>query len=384
MKVGEYMAILNLELKHVSSIERSIKNVVNELDNRKTDYEGIIKNINNMSSSTSNLGSCNYYLKKKNEQLDKKMEKLNSFKTKISTLSTNAKAADSKVATYVIDQSHTFYKTVGIKTGWAKGWNDIKAGAKSVWNAVTNFYEKHKYVIDFVVDLAMVAVAVVSLIAAIPTGGATLVFSIWAIADSIGNLVGSSVALGYHIAGDDEKAGIWAERGLKDGLQFVFKGIDVGIEAIFGVSTTLFSDLAGIGYEVMNIVSFSRSLISSGKDIVKAFKNSNVRKLSLQGVDVLFGLNLTPGTSKAGYKAITNTFSFIKNGKQAYTLVKTCGYIKNVKTTVKLVGTLFKGTFTSDGIAVVKDIKDAWESLTSIYRTSMTGGFVAKEWALAE
>ena len=49
------MATLDLELKHVSGLENSIKNAVNELDRRQSDYEGIIKDVNSVQSSTSNF-----------------------------------------------------------------------------------------------------------------------------------------------------------------------------------------------------------------------------------------------------------------------------------------------------------------------------------------
>ncbi len=369
------MAVLSLELKHLSSLEGSIKNAVGEIDRRQTDYEGIIKDVDKISSSSGNLSNCNIYLKKKNSQLQEKMNKLNTFKNKISTLSTNAKAADGRVATYVTDESNTFYKTVGIKTGWAAGWESFKKGCKTVWKAVTDFYEEHKYIIDFIVDLALVAVAVVSLIAAIPTGGATLFFAGFALAQAAGDLFTSSVALGFHIGGDDEQAGIWAERGLKDGIQLIGGAADWAFEKLTGIQTDFFRNLTGFAYDVVSIASIGYGFYKSGKSLFKAFKNKNFRQLKLKGIKTVFGLNLTPGESKAGYKAITNAFSFIKNGKQAYTLVKVCSYFKNVKTTYNIVNSVFKGTFLTDGVKVVKDIKSAWTSLTSAARTADAGQF---------
>lgn len=369
------MATLNLELKHISSVESSIKNAVNELDRRQSDYEGIIKDVNKIQSTSGNLSDCNIYLKKKNSQLQDKMDKLNSFKNKVSTFSSNAKAADGRVATYVTDESNTFYKTVGIKTGWSAGWESFKKGCKTVWKTVTDFYEEHKYVIDFIVDLALLAVAVVSLIAAIPTGGATLFFAGFALAQALGDLTTSSIALGWHIAGDDEKAGIWAERGLKDGIQLIGSGADWLVEKLTGVQTDFFRNLTGFAYDVTCIASVGYGLFKSGKSLVKAFKNGNFRQVKLKGIKTLFGLNFAPGESKAGYKAITNAFSFIKNGKQAYNLVRVCSYFKNIKTTYNLIDSIYKGTFLTDGIKVVKDIKSMWTSLTSAARTANVGQF---------
>lgn len=376
------MATLSIDLNYISSVENSIKSVVSELDRRQSDYEGVSKDVGRISSSSGNLSNCNVYLKKKQQQLQGKMDKLNSFKNKISTFGTNARTADSRVATYVTDKSNTFYKTVGIKTGWAAGWESFKKGCKAVWKTVTDFYEKHKYVIDFIVDLALLAVAVVALVAAIPTGGATLFFAGFALAQAAGDIFTSSIALGYHIAGDDDQAGIWAERGLKDGVQLIGGAADWVVEKLTGVQTDIFRNLTGFAYDVVSIASIGYGLFKSGKNLYKAIKNKNFRQIKLKGVKALFGIDLTPGASKDGYKAITNAFSFIKNGKQAYTLVRVCGYFKNLKTTCAVVKSIYNGNFLTDGVKVVKDVRSMWTSLNSAARTAEAGQFDRYVYAL--
>lgn len=374
-EVGNIMAKLDIELNKVSSVKGSIKNAKTQLSKRKSDYDGIIKDVNKISSNSGNLANCNTYLRKKNQQLQGKIDKLDSFNKKISDFETNAKSADKKVATYVKDESNTFYKTIGIKTGWAAGWDNLKKGATKVWDCVKDFYEKHKFVIDFIVDVALLAVAVVSLIAAIPTGGATLFFAGFALATALGDMVGSSVALGYHIAGDDEKAGVWADRGLKDGMQYVGGLMDDGIELLTGKSTNFFEGMMGFSYDVISIASVGYGLFKSGKSLFKALKNKNFRQVKLKGVKTLFGLNLAPGESKKGYKAICKAFSFIKNGKQAYNLVRVTSVFKNLKTTYNLADSIFKGTFMTDGIKIVKDIKGAWDNMVDATRTFKSTDF---------
>lgn len=363
------MAILDIKLGYVSNVTGSIKNAKNELSSRKSDYEGIIKDVGKIQSNTGNLSTCNVYLRKKNSQLQDKIDKLNSFSKKISDFETRAKNADGRVANYIKDQSNTFYKTVGIKTGWAAGWENFKKGVGNIWKGIKDFYEKHKLVIDFIVDVALLAVAVVSLIAAIPTGGATLFFAGFALATALGDAATSSIALGYHIAGDDEQAGIWADRGLKDGMQAVGGLLDKGIESITGKSTNFFSGLMGVGYDVLSIASVVYGIGKAGKGLFKSLKNHNFRKVGLSGVKTLFGIDMTPGAKAAGYKKICKAFSFIKNGKQAYNLVRICGYFKNIKTTYKLFDSIYKGTFLTDGLKVVKDIKGAWDNLVDVKRT---------------
>lgn len=363
------MAVLSVELNYLPGVQSSIAGVVSQLESRKSDYEGAINKVNRIGAST----DCNIYLKKKNQQLQDKIDKLNNFKSRVSNFSANVKAADQRVATHVRDESAAFYETVGIKTGWQAAVEAIKDFAVNAWETVKEFYQKHKYVIDLIVDIALLAVAVVAIVAAIPTGGATLVFAGFALAQAVGDLVTSSVALGFHIAGDDETAGVWAERGLKDGIQLIGDGIDWLAETTLGIESDFFKNLTGFAYDVMSVASIGYSFYKSGKGILKAIKNDNFRKVKLKGIKLLFGLDLTPGESKAGYKAITNTFSFIKNGKQAYTLTRVCGYFKNVKTTFNIVDSLFKGTFLTDGLKVTKDIKSAWSSLNSAAKAADNG-----------
>lgn len=339
------MATLDLELKHISSVESSIKNAVSDLQKRKSDYEGIVRDLNGISSNSGNLSNSNVYLRKKNSQIQGKIDKLNSFKNKVSTFSSNAKAADKRVATYVTDESNTFYKTVGIKTGWAAGWENIKKGCKTVWKTVTDFYEKHKYIIDFIADLALLAVAVVALVAAIPTGGHTLFFAGFALAQSLGDITTSAVALGYHKAGDYEKAGIWAERGLKDDAQWV--GEKIGGET--------YARIFGYIYDGLSIASIAYSAGKLGKNLFKSidFRNTNdmsiFKRLTNAGKNIFdYSLTGTSGKDLAGCWEIKTLFG-LKSVDTARKVMLGCDFVKNIKTTYKTIDSIYKGTFFKDG-----------------------------------
>lgn len=373
--------VIDLELKYISSVESSIKKAVSELGRRKSDYEGIVKDLNKVGSTTSNLSDCNIYLKKKNTQLQDKIDKLNSFKNKVSTFSSNAKAADGRVATYVTDESNTFYKTVGIKTGWAAGWESFKKGTKKVWKTVTDFYEKHKYVIDLLVDVALLAVAVVSLIAAIPTGGATLFFAGFTLASAIGDTTTSAIALGYHIAGDDEKAGAWAERGLKDGMQLLGSGLDWITEQVTGVQTDFFRNLGGFAYDAISIASVVYGLGKAGSSLYKSFKTAGGGWQGFKsGLKTITGLDITCQTTVVGSEGtikgwLSISHYFGVNVRTAGRISLTCNWIKNIRQTYKSIDSLYKGTFLTDGIKIVKDIKGAWENLQDASRCAQMGDF---------
>lgn len=357
------MAILSIDLNYISSVENSIKSVVSELDRRQSDYEGISKDVSRVSSSSGNLSNCNVYLKKKQQQLQGKMDKLNSFKNKISTFGTNARTADSRVATYVTDESNTFYKTVGIKTGWAAGWESFKKGCKAAWKTVTDFYEKHKYVIDFIADLALLAVAVVALVAAIPTGGATLFFAGFALAQSIGDLTTSSVALGYHIAGDDEKAGVWAERGLKDGVQF--------IGGVIGGETG--EKIFGLIYDGVSLASIVYSAGKLGKNLFKSIDLRNTNDISIfkrftNAGKNIFGLSVTDKSGKTLASCMQiKQFLGIKSVNTARNIMIGCDFIKNIKTIHRTMDSINDGTFLVEGNKIGSTINNVVNTVKDIY-----------------
>lgn len=359
------MAILSLNLNYISSVEDSIRNAIGELDRRQSDYEGICTKVSNIQSSSGNLSTCNTYLKKKNERLQENMDKLTSFQNRVNTFASNAKAADSRVATYVTDESNTFYKTVGIKTGWQVDLEGILEGCSDIWECVVNIYEEHKYVIDFIVDAGLVFVAVVALVAAIPTGGATAFFAGFALAQAVGDLTTSTVALGCHMVGDDEQAEIWADRGLRDLVQVAGGAVDWTIGAALGIHTNTFRNLTGFAYDVVSAVSIGYAFYDAGGAIHKALTNKNFRRVRFDGIKVVFGLNLTPGESKEGYKALVNTFGFIHDSKQAYNVVRGCAYFENIQTTCEIIHSIYTESFLPDGMKVLSDIKSAWESLNS-------------------
>ena len=357
------MSILNLELKYITSAENSIKSTVNELKVRKSDYDGIRNNVSNISSSSENLSECNSYLMKKNNMLQDKIDKLNSFKTKLTTFSSNAKAADTRVSTYITDESNTFYKTVGIKTGWKAGWQNFKKEVSTAWKTVKNFYEEHKYVIDFIADLALLAVAVVSLIAAIPTGGATLFFAGFALVQSIGDMTTSTVALGYHIAGNDNEAGIWAERGLKDGVKWV--GKKVGGE--------MGETILGFIYDGVMLSSVIYSSTKLVKGLVKAVDLRNTNNISVFGRfktagTNIFGIKVTDKTGKtlAQCWEIKQLFG-LKTVDSARRVIIGSNFISNIKTAIKTIDSIYTGNFLKDGNKIGSSISKVHSNIIDFY-----------------
>lgn len=367
------MAILDLELKHISSVESSIKQAVSKLTDRKNDYDGIKKDVSKIKSSTGNLTTCNTYLAKKSQQIQDKIDKLNKFKGAVKTFSTNSQEADGRCAELITDTSDAFYKAVGIKTGfigWVNDkWRKVKKFVKTVWEAVKTFYEEHKFLIDFIVDVALLVVAVVAIIAAIPTGGATLFFAAFALAQALGDVFTSSLALGYHLIGDDASAGIWADRGLRDGVVLVGK-------TLFGEEGGV---IFGFLYDGLTIASIIYSVGKLGKGLFKSidFRNTNdmsFGKRVMNGVKELIGISITDpskGKTLAGCWQIKTLFN-LKSIDTAYKIRVSCDVIKNIKTVYTTVDSIISGDFFTKGNKIGSTYNKAKKTIIDMYRS---GGF---------
>ena len=378
------MVVLDLNLGHISAIESSIKRTTNAMEKRQSDYEGAVKDLNGIPSSSGNLSQSNVYLRKKNEQLQNKMNKLNSFKSKLSTFSSNAQAADKRVANYIEDKTETFYKTVGIKTGWAAGWDSFKKGAKKTWKKIKEFYEDHKFVIDFIVDLVMLGAAVISLLAAIPTGGLTVAASIWAIGTTLGDLFGDGMALFYHAIGDDEKAGIWAERGMKDAIVWIGGKTT---ELFFG-DKEIGEKLAGFLYDGASLFFVVYSICKMGKNLFKSVDLRNTNDISVWGRFKTAGkeilgfssTDLSNGTLK-GCISI-KTIVGLKSVDSARGLKIVCDFAKNIKQTYKICDSIYEGTFFEGGNKIGESIGKFFDGIIDFTNSTKEYSQSIKDYAI--
>ena len=71
-KEEEEVAVINIDFSYDDNVKSSIKKAKSALQTRMNDYAGIKKDLNNISSSTSNLSSANSYIQKKINSLDRK------------------------------------------------------------------------------------------------------------------------------------------------------------------------------------------------------------------------------------------------------------------------------------------------------------------------
>jgi hypothetical protein len=263
------MATLAINLDYRGDIIAHANSLIGKYENRKGDYHGIIGNINGVKTSRSNLSSCTYYLRRKNQQIDGKIGMARNLCSRIDTVVDHAKAADKRVADHIKDSSEQFYKAMGIKTGLAAAWDAVVKGAKKIGEMVIEFYEKHKYLIDLVVNIVLLAAAVVAFVGALALGPVAIFFAAFALIGAVCDAFSSSAAFGCWAGGDEEKAAKWADRNLlKEGFTTVL-GEDVGSFAYYGLElASVVYSVRGAAKNVKNSFKYSRH----GDKLKNAFK----------------------------------------------------------------------------------------------------------------
>ena len=253
------MAIINIDFSYDDNVKNSIKRAKSALQTRMNDYDGIKKNLNNISCSTGNLSSANTYIQKKINSLDSKYKKLNNFQNAITRFNDCAYDADKRVANRINTDTKQFYKRENIKTGiiyavgsvigkgvkWIKGTAEdiaqtIANAVSTAWAAVKKWYEDNKYWIDIVVDVVCVVAAVAAVLA---SGGVlATVFAVWGLAKAGTDLVFDAAAYGAYKDGDMELYEQLSKGGLKDVMkeylgdagEYLYYGMEIA-SAIYGV-----------------------------------------------------------------------------------------------------------------------------------------------------
>lgn len=321
------MAVLSLCISRGANVISTVNSTIKQMNKRIDDYHGIRQKISSISPSSGNLRDSNVYLRKKNEQIERKRDKLAAFGERVGMLMGNAEAADKRVAQRVDSSSKTFYEVVGIKTGIIGKIYDGYRYIKKAYKEVKEFYEKHKYLIDLIVDIALFAAAIATLLAA--PGALAIFFAAFEVLKSAADVCTSAEALIYHLAGDDEQAALCAKRGLRDAVQFLGNTADE-LLGFFGVET-MFGELLAFSYDALSIASLVYSFwkIGASFDFKSTNKIKTIPGRIWNGVKETFGLKTVKGVPGL--------------------LTKTFYVAKNIVTVVKTTDSIFSGSFLSEG-----------------------------------
>lgn len=228
------------------NVKREINQLTRKLDSRIDDYRGVRNSIAGINSNTGNLYNANTYLDKKRGKLEEKTRKLERFKRALTDFNSHAESVDKEVANEIKASTKAFcrehglgygvFYTLGVWIGDGVKW--LKNSAEKVVSSVVNwakdkleeikdFYERNKYLIEFVVDLVVTAAAIITFAAALSatiiSGGAgipLLLAATWGLMKAGASTLYSGAALSAHNSGDDALAEELSGKGMKDVMQY--------------------------------------------------------------------------------------------------------------------------------------------------------------------
>lgn len=354
------MSELCINFAYDDNVKREINQLTRKLDSRIDDYRGVRNSIAGINSNTGNLYNANTYLDKKRGKLEEKTRKLERFKRALTDFNSHAESVDKEVANEIKASTKAFcrehglgygvFYTLGVWIGDGVKW--LKNGAEKVVSSVVNwakdkleeikdFYERNKYLIEFVVDLVVTAAAIITFAAALSatiiSGGAgipLLLAATWGLMKAGASTLYSGAALSAHNSGDDALAEELSGKGMKDVMQYWL------------------GDTAGsLLYHGLNIAAFAVSAASTVKDVVKIESYSNMlTPETMSGIRSSEIIKITTGIDVGG------------------------GMKTNVKNISKIldVGTKFasKGLAGMFGIGILKDLSGLVKDFTSIFAPS--------------
>lgn len=378
------MSELYVDFAYDDNVKREINQLTRKLDSRIDDYRGVRNSLAGINSNTDNLYNANTYLDKKRSKLEEKTKKLERFKRAVTDFNNDAKRIDKEVANGIKDSRKQFCKenglgdglfyTIGVYVGKGVKWLKDKAkkiaaavvtGVKKAWEWVNEFYEKHKYIIDAVVDVISTAAAIAAfcgaLAATIASGGAgipLLLAATWGLMNSGASLIYSSAALGAHLAGNDAAAEALSGKGMKDIMQHYSTQLLGNL-----LGEELAEKIGSVVYHGLNIASFAVSVSSAIKDVKYLHSVDNVASK--------YGDMLTPetitGIQTGGKNVLIKLVTgFDKSSSSAKTT------LKNLKVILKgSTGIAEKGVMGIFGIGILKDMSGFVKDFTSIFMPKM-------------
>lgn len=333
--------ILEVKFTNPIVLQSEILSCSSRYDDQLLIYDAMCRKLRDVQSEVTYYGSeiddAIYYI---NEQIKDCMEKRDAIKEISVACFVNAEymiGMENKIAERLDENWGEFCDDNGIEYDDPEEWS-IGEGLSDLWDGVCSVYEKYEAWVDFVIDAALVVVAVVGAIVAVGafvvTGGVfaglVVAAACFALYDSMCNFAASTLALGYTIAGNEEEAAIYLE--IRDGNagRYVFvetaKALNIDEKWANGFYT--FVSAAAC---VINIADMGRNLVNIGKNIPQVFKDAGkgwkgVKAVSMslckpnsaQGLvdDAMEMFSYSKGLEKLGIMrdvdAVVDDFKYIK------------------------------------------------------------------------
>ena len=247
-------------------------------------YDEVCRKLRDVQSEATYYGSelddAIYYINEQRKECEDKIEAICQVGDLFFVNAEEMARLENKIAERLDENWGDFCDDNGIEYDDPEEWS-IMEGLSDLWDGVCSVYEEFEAWIDFVVDAALVVIAVVGVIVAVGafavTGGifAGLVVAAacFALYDSMCNCAASTLALGYTIAGNEEEAAIYLE--IRDGnagrYVFVETAKALGVDEKWANG---FYTVVSVAACVINIADMGRNLYNIGKSVPQVYNSA--------------------------------------------------------------------------------------------------------------
>jgi hypothetical protein len=265
------MASLSINFIQLGSLSDSLAAASTTAGNWIDANAGASTSVSTVATKRSFLASCRECIKRRNDSLQEHADALSAMKASADTICTDARAADSRVAQHVRELSEDFYRACGMATGAAYFFESLGREALgavkavlSVHDAIMQFYDENKYLINLIVDVVVFAFAIVVL--CIPgLNGLALFFALWGLLQSYRDLARSLQAYQCYLRGDEAGAASWAERNLlREGFE-QYGPAGGAVYDTISLAATVFSVKSGVKNGITVFGDLTRSASNSTK-----------------------------------------------------------------------------------------------------------------------
>ena len=243
----------------------------------------------------SDINSCNIYLKKRKASMDQAISKATEMQKKVHKYVASVVETDRNISKSIHTWSYNMYREKGIgpqkDTMGFRMWNaivttaedflrDTKKTFTNVVEDIKEFYEANKYVVNIVLDIAVLLAAIALLTTASfgLIGIICAIGSIWAISKATYELVTDTQGLIAYQEGDEKKAEELSQKTLTKTLINFGASLDEKWRTHF--METIVKGLT-IGLEICE---FTTSIVLVGQKVLKIFELEYLKALNLKYV----------------------------------------------------------------------------------------------------
>lgn len=225
------MSVLWVRTGYESAFFRSVQSYERRMEEIKGNYETAQHRLEPLTSD-SLIYSCNTYIKRRANAIDLKILTAQSLKAKAKAYTEHVIHVDREIKTLIHKQSYSFYKETGIGPQEDNVWarftyglqinaqdflHDASGTAARLCDEIKGFLDEHKYIVNVIKDIAVLAGTVLLIPLASATGFIGMICLIgfaYSVMSATYKTLTDIKALDAHYRGEEGEAEYWASKKL--------------------------------------------------------------------------------------------------------------------------------------------------------------------------